>query len=109
MLALNGEEIDFALAAMAKEAKRQVEVSAYAFYGEHHPRTVQLALSQPELSQDISKGKIIRRVGECAAHWFRQQLEVVQRPHFVYSKNRPRLSWWGVGQQTSRRLSISEG
>jgi len=36
--ALNGEEIDFALAAMAKEANRQVEVSAYAFYGEHHPQ-----------------------------------------------------------------------
>jgi hypothetical protein len=36
--ALNGEEIDFALEAMAKEAKLQVEVSAYAFYGEHHPQ-----------------------------------------------------------------------
>jgi hypothetical protein len=35
---LNGEEIDFALAAMTKEAKLQVEVSAYAFYGEHHPQ-----------------------------------------------------------------------
>jgi hypothetical protein len=34
--ALNEEEIDFALAAMAKEAKLQVEVSAYAYYGEHH-------------------------------------------------------------------------
>jgi hypothetical protein len=35
---LNDDEIDFALEAMAKEAKFQVEVSAYAFYGEHHPQ-----------------------------------------------------------------------
>jgi hypothetical protein len=31
------------------------------------------------LSQDIGKGKSYG-VGECAAHWFRRQLEVVQRP-----------------------------
>jgi hypothetical protein len=36
--ALNDVEINFALEAMAKEAKLQVEVSAYAFYGEHHPQ-----------------------------------------------------------------------
>jgi hypothetical protein len=35
---LNDDEIDFALEALAKEAKFQVEVSAYAFYGEHHPQ-----------------------------------------------------------------------
>jgi hypothetical protein len=36
--ALNDVEIDFALNAMAREAKTQIEVSAYAFYGEEHPQ-----------------------------------------------------------------------
>ena len=36
--ALNEEEIAFALAAMSKEATFQVEMSAYAYYGKHHPQ-----------------------------------------------------------------------
>jgi hypothetical protein len=35
---LNEVEIAFALEAMAKETKFQVEVSSHAFYGEHHPQ-----------------------------------------------------------------------
>ena len=35
---LNDDEIDFAVAAMAREAHFQIEVSAYAFYGEEHPQ-----------------------------------------------------------------------
>jgi hypothetical protein len=35
---LNETEIEFVLAAMAREAKTQVEASAYAFYGEQHPQ-----------------------------------------------------------------------
>jgi hypothetical protein len=36
--ALNDVEIDFMLGAIAREARTQVEVSAYAFYGEEHPQ-----------------------------------------------------------------------
>ena len=36
--ALNDDEIDFALAAMAREANFQIEMSAYVFYGEQHPQ-----------------------------------------------------------------------
>jgi hypothetical protein len=36
--ALTGAEIDFVVGAMASEARTQVEVSAYAFYGEDHPQ-----------------------------------------------------------------------
>jgi hypothetical protein len=35
---LTETEIEFVLAAMAREARTQVEVSAYAFYGEEHPQ-----------------------------------------------------------------------
>jgi hypothetical protein len=35
---LDDAEIDFMLAEMEKEATLQVEASAYAFYGEHHPQ-----------------------------------------------------------------------
>ena len=35
---LTETEIKFVLAAMAREARTQVEVSAYAFYGEEHPQ-----------------------------------------------------------------------
>jgi hypothetical protein len=35
---INETEIEFVLAAMAREANLQVEVSAYAFYGEQHPQ-----------------------------------------------------------------------
>jgi hypothetical protein len=35
---LDDAEIDFMLAEMEKEAALQVEASAYAFYGEHHPQ-----------------------------------------------------------------------
>ena len=36
--AMNDAEIDFVLGAIAREARTQVEVSAYAFYGEEHPQ-----------------------------------------------------------------------
>jgi hypothetical protein len=53
---------------------RQREVDLFSV-----ERAIQLTLSQPDLREDIAKSEIVRRVGERAAKWRRQKLEVAER------------------------------